>query len=199
MKQALNKNILRLPLLLAVAALAVGVSGCGIEHRTTVTGVTQDDLSAGNEPYFNVGHVTYQVQISRQINPFDPVDVQYLAGVKDAQNLPGTQFWYGVFLWAENQSGTNQMTADTFKLEDSYGDVYTPTALNPSLNPFAWTSQNLSPDGIEPLPGSVASNGGPGGGLILFKLNESVYSNRPLTLEIFAPGSTKPSRVSLDL
>ena len=38
---------------------------------------------------------------------------------------------------------------------------------------------------------STASNGSTGGGLILFKLNESVYSNRPLTLEIFAPGANE--------
>ena len=199
MKLALDKKTLRLPLLLAVAALAVGVSGCSVEHRTTETGVSQIELSAGGEPYFNVGPVTYQIQVSRQINPFDPVDVQYFAGVKNAQDLPGTQFWYGVFLWAKNQSGTDQTTADTFKLEDSYGDIYTPTVLNPSINPYAWTAETLDPDAVQPAAGTTASNGSTGGGLILFKLNETVYSNRPLTLEIFAPGSTKPSRVSLDL
>lgn len=199
MKLALNKNTLRLPLLLAAAALALGISGCGLDHRTTETGVSQNELSAGGEPYFNVGPVTYQIQVSRQINPFDPVDVQYFAGVRNAQDLPGTQFWYGVFLWAKNQSGAKQTTADTFKLEDSYGDIYTPTVLNASVNPYAWAAQTLLPDAIEPLAGTTASNGSTGGGLILFKLNESVYSNRPLTLEIFAPGSTTPSRVSLDL
>jgi hypothetical protein len=71
--------------------------------------------------------------------------------------------------------------------------------LNASINPYAWTSQLLSQNGIEPAADSTASEGPAGGSLILFKLNDSVYSNRPLTLLIFAPGSTKPSRVSLDL
>ena len=70
----------RLPLLLAVAALAVGVSGCGILQRTNQSGVSQDQLSAGGEPYFWAGPVTYQVQISRQLNAYDTADVQYLAG-----------------------------------------------------------------------------------------------------------------------
>jgi hypothetical protein len=196
---ALNKNTLRLPLLLAVAALAVGVSGCGVEHRTNETGVSQDELSAGNEPYFNVGPITYQVQVSRQLNPFDSSDVQYLAGVQGAQDLPGTQFWYGVFLWAKNQSGGYRKTTDSFKLVDSAGNVFTPTELNASLNPYAWTAQTLFPDDIEPQADSTASNGPNGGGLVLFKLPQTVYANRPLTLEMFAYGSTKPSKVSLDL
>jgi hypothetical protein len=35
--------------------------------------------------------------------------------------------------------------------------------------------------------------------LLLFKLPTSIFSNRPLTLEINAPGESTPSSVSLDL
>ncbi len=199
MSLSLNKRILRLPVLLAVVLLAVGVGGCGFEHRTDQTGVSQDELSAGNEPYFWVGPVTYQVQVSRQLNPFDPIDVEYLAGVQGAQDLSSQQFWFGVFLWAKNQSGHLATTANTFKIVDSAGQVFMPTELNANVNPYAWTATKLANNGIEPLPGSTASNGSTGGSLILFKLNQNVYSNRPLTLEIYAPGATKPSRVSLDL
>jgi hypothetical protein len=191
---------LRPPLLLAVGALAVGVSGCGFTHREAKpTGVSQQELSNGAEPYFWTGPITYQVQVSRQLNPFDSYDVEYLSGVQGAQNLSSQQFWFGVFLWAKNQSGRVAATADKFEITDSAGDVYQPTQLNASVNPYAWTSQQLSPDAIEPVPDSAASDGSTGGGLILFKLNESVYSNRPLTLKMYAPGSSKPSEVSLDL
>ena len=37
------------------------------------------------------------------------------------------------------------------------------------------------------------------GRLLLFKLPTAVYSNRPLTLQIHAPGQTSPSTISLDL
>jgi hypothetical protein len=196
----LKKRPLRLPLLLAVGVLAVGLSGCGLAGRPAKpANVTQDELSNGGEPYFWTGPITYQVQISRQLNPFDSYDVQYLSGVQGAQDISAQQFWYGVFLWAKNQSGRNATTTDKFEIVDSAGNVYTPTPLNASVNPYAWTAQTLSPDGIEPLADSAASDSSPGGGLILFKLNQSVYSNRPLTLEVFAPGSTKPSKVSLDL
>ncbi len=199
MKLVLKKRTARLSLLLAVGVLAVGVSGCGVEHRIDQTGVSQDDLSSGGEPYFWVGPITYQVQVSRQLNPFDATDVQYLTGVAGAQNISPQQFWFGVFLWAKNQSGHQAVTTDNFKLVDSQGQVFLPTKLNANVNLYAWTATKLAPDAIEPLPGSTASNGSTGGGLVLFKLTQSVYSNRPLTLLMYAPGSTEPSRVSLDL
>jgi len=196
----LKKRPLRLPLLLAVAALAVGVSGCGITHREArASGVSQDALSNGGEPYFWAGPVTYQVEVSRQLNPYDSYDVQYLSGVKGAQSIGAQQFWFGVFLWAKNQSGHIATTADRFEITDSAGNVYQPTQLNTGVNPYAWASQKLNPDAIEPVADSAASDGSTGGSLILFKLNQSVYSNRPLTLKVFAPGSSKPSDVSLDL
>lgn len=194
---ALAKKLTRMTLLLAVGFVAVLLGGCG---RTTETAVTQQDLSAGGtEPYFNVGAVTYQVQISRQLNPFDPEDVQYLAGVKDAQNITPSQLWFGVFLWAKNQTRQVRDTADHFELEDSAGTVFKPTPLNASLNPFAWTRQPLDQNGIEPADGTIAANDSSGGGLVLFKLNEAVYSNRPLDLLIFQPGTNQPHRISLDL
>ena len=196
MKLLPAKNTLRLALVLTAAALAITLGGCG---RTTLTGVSQDQLSAGLQPYFNVGDVTYQVQISRQLNPFGAEDVQYLAGVQGAQDLTADQLWYGVFLWAKNQSKQIQHTADTFEIVDSEGNVYHPTALNASVNPYAWTSEALSQNQIEPLPGSTASNASTGGGLVLFKLNSTIYENRPLTLEIFTSGDPKPAKISLDL
>jgi hypothetical protein len=196
----LKKRPLRPALLLAVGVLAVGVSGCGVANRPSKpTSVSQDELSNGGEPYFWSGPITYQVEVSRQLNPYDTYDVQYLSGVQGAQNISAQQFWFGVFLWAKNQSGHIATTADRFTITDSNGNVYSPTALNASVNPFAWTSQKLNPDAIEPLADSAASDGSTGGGLILFKLNDSVYSNRPLVLKVYSPGSSKASVVSLDL
>jgi len=190
------KKTVRLMLVLGVGALAVTLGGCG---RTTLTGVSQDELSAGGQPYFNVGNVTYQVEVSRQLNPYGSEDVQYLAGLPGAQDISANQLWFGVFLWAKNQTKTIQQTADTFEIVDSEGTVYHPTTLNPAVNPYAWTSQALGQNQIEPLPGSAASNASTGGALILFKLDDSIYDNRPLTLEIFQPGDPKPAKVSLDV
>ena len=104
-----------------------------------------------------------------------------------------------MFLWAKNQTDHPVVTAYKFRIVDSAGNVYYPTPLNTNVNQFAWTPQTLKKDEIEPVADSIASNASPGGGLILFKLNQSVYSNRPLTLVIYAHGSSRPSFVSLDL
>jgi len=50
-----------------------------------------------------------------------------------------------------------------------------------------------------PLENSTAYFGPTGGGLVLFKINTSAYSNRPLTLQIYAKGQPTPSTISLDL
>jgi hypothetical protein len=189
----------RLLLAAAMVAVSLSVSGCFIENRTNLRNVSQQELSAGGEPYFDAGPVTYQVQLTRALNPFSTEDVQYLSGIAGAQQIPADELWFGVFLWAKNQTSHNVTTTDTFKIVDSEGTVYQPVTLNPSINPYAWTSQTLAPDGIEPAADTTASYGPTQGGLILFKLNDSVYANRPLTLEIYAPGQSTPSRVSLDL
>ena len=186
-------------LIAAVALLGIGLSACAVEHRTNISDVTQSALAAGGEPYFNAGSVTYQLQISRQLNPFSNEDVGYLSGVSNAQRLPGNRLWFGVFLWAKNQSSQPELTADHFEIVDSAGTVYHPVALNPSINPYAWTRQRLLPNSMEPASGTTAYYGPTGGGLVLFDLSNSVYANRPLTLRIYAPGAGRPSLVSLDL
>jgi hypothetical protein len=195
-----TKRLPRVAQLLLAGAVAIGVSGCGISTRPAAPrNVTAVELANGFEPYFWSGPVTYQVQVSRQLNPFSFSDVQYLAGVKDAQQLGPNEFWYGVFLWAKNQTNRFVHSADHFRLFDSAGQAFYPVKLNPSVNPFAWTSQVLGPNGTEPADGSIPASMSTMGDLILFKLPESVYSNRPLMLQVYTPGERHPSDVSLDL
>ncbi len=182
-----------------VAGLCVSVSACAVSRRKRIYDVTQSEITAGGQPYFFAGKMTYQIQISRQLNPYSTEDVQYLAGLAGAQRIPASDMWFGVFLWAKNQSGGYATTTDRFTLHDSSGDVYYPVKLNPLLNPFAWTAQTLAPDGTEPGNDTTASNGPTQGGLVLFEVSQSVYSNRPLTLYVYPPGHSKPSLASLDL
>ncbi len=180
--------------LAAVIALTLGVGACGLAKR--INHPTSADAA---NIYVDAGPVTYQVQISRALNPFSTEDAQYLAGIPKAQSIPPDQLWFGVFVWAKNQSGRTQTTTDQFAITDSSGTVYHPWPLNPQLNPYAWTSVQLTPDETEPVPDSSASYGPTQGGLVLFRLSEAVYSNRPLTLDIYATGQSKPTTVSLDL
>jgi hypothetical protein len=180
--------------LAGAVALALGVGACGIAKRV-------NHPTSADQPYIYVdaGPITYQVQISRALNPYSTEDAQYLAGIPKAQQIPGNQMWFGVFLWAKNQSGHPQTTTDRFAITDSAGDVYHPWPLNPQINAFAWAPQRLANDQTEPGPDTTASYGPTQGSLVLFRLSTAVYSNRPLTLDIFAPGQSKPTTVTLDL
>jgi hypothetical protein len=109
------------------------------------------------------------------------------------------ELWYGVFLWAKNYSHQNAPTSDYFTITDTEGNTYFPIQLNASLNPYAWTSQMLSPLGTEPAPDTTASFGPTQGSMLLFKLGNSVYSNRPLTLHIHPVGGGTIANISLNL
>ena len=172
------------------AVTAVSFAACGkVSHPTHV------DTEG---PYVDAGAITYQVQGSRQLNPYAPDDREFMMGISSSPLTVG-QEWFGVWLWAVNQTSRDVTTSDRFEIVDTQQTVYYPIPINTQVNPFAWTAQTLAPKGVEPAPPTAASQVSPQGGLILFKLNDTVYANRPLTLRIFAPGQAQPSTVSLDL
>lgn len=185
-----SPRVRRLAVLACAGVTALGFSACGkLSHPTNVDNEGE---------YVDAGPVTYQVQGSRQLNPYAPDDKQFLMGVSAPAPTVG-QLWFGIWLWAFNQTSKDATTTNSFDIVDTQGHVYHPIAINTQVNPFAWTSETLAPKGVEPSPPTAASQVSPQGGLVLFKLNDTVYSNRPLTLQIFAAGQAKPSTVSLDL
>lgn len=181
----------RIWILVCAVALALGVAACGQEDRPT---------SAENDGvYVDAGPITYQLQVSRQLNQYAVEDRQYLAGLPTGEAaLTADELWYGVFLWAKNQTHEFHATSDTFTITDTNGDTYHPIRLDTAVNGYAWTSQTLAPYAIEPEPNTTASFGPTQGGLVLFKLPTTVYSNRPLTLTIYPP-TGHPATISLDL
>ena len=170
------------------AALALGA--CGSSH------ITSDASANNNGVYISLNGLDYQLQVSRELNPFSPEDHGYLTGLA-ATPPTAQQIWYGVFLRALNASHQSRTTAASFDIRDTQGNVYYPTPLNPATNEYVWTAQTLQPLGTEPAPDTTASFGPTQGGLVLFKLNNSVYANRPLTLDIHSGSST--ATISLDL
>ena len=103
-------------------------------------------------------------------------------------------------MWAKNQTKRSAATANTFDIVDTEGNHYYPLPVNSSANGYAWTPQTLKPGAVEPGPDTQASFGPTQGGLLLFKLNDSVYDNRPLTLEIRGgPAHKVWSTIALDL
>ena len=192
MRNVLSLARLRRPaFLLASLVLTLGLSACGDKQAHPTSADTEG-------PYVDAGPLTYQVQLSRQLNPYSVEDRGYLAGVT-APALRPDEEWYAIFMWAKNETGKAHLTTDSFSIVDTQGKRYYPVQVNSSINPYAWTPTVLSPLDTYPAPDSTAAYGPTQGALLLFRLPTSIYSNRPLTLEINAPGQAKPSTVSLDL
>jgi hypothetical protein len=170
--------------------MVLGLGACGQKSHPTYADT--------EGVYVDAGPITYQVQISRQLNQYSTEDKSYLAGVTESGPTPD-QAWFAVFLWAKNQTKRAARTSDSFDLVDTQGIKYYPIEINSQVNELAWTPQVLEPGGTEPGPDSLASSSLTQGQELLFKINNSAYANRPLALEIRAKGQAKPSRISLDL
>lgn len=156
------------------------------------------DATAENNGYYvTLDGVSYQLQVSRELNPFETEDSQYLSGVT-TQISGSSEIWYGVFLRALNAGNRTVQTVGPLSVDitDTQGGRYQATVL-PATNPYAWTAQTLGPRETEPAPDSTAYTGPTQGGLLLFRLPNTVYANRPLTLELKGQGHT--ATISLDL
>ena len=174
-------------------ALSLGLAACGTQNNPP----TLED----NGVYVTAGPVTYQLEISRELNQYSTEDRQYVTGLPTGTSgaLGPAQLWYGVFLWAKNQTKRPQETSANIDIVDTQGNTYYPLAVSSTANPYIWTPQRLIPGGIEPAPDTIASFGPTQGGLLLFKLPTTVYDNRPLTLQIKGPTGRVWGTISLDL
>jgi hypothetical protein len=184
---------LRQPLLVALAIAApVLLSACGSSGNVT---------HAANEGInVHLGGLRYQVQLSRQLNPADPEDSAYLAGLAPAQQkLLPSQVWFGVFMRVENPSDQPHPTAAQFQISDTQNIVYKPL-LPAASNPFAYRPISLDADSQLPNPTAPAASLPTQGEVLLFKLNESSYDNRPLELSFANPGDpAQKASVELDV
>jgi hypothetical protein len=199
-------NKLAGPVSASIARLRTLVTGAcllGLALGLTACGKSNDPTSAENNGvYVTAGPITYQLQVSRELNQYATEDREYITGLSaGSATLSATQEWYGVFLWAKNQTHEPVKATDDFDIVDSQGKHYYPVAVNPQANPYAWTAESLAPGATEPGPDTTASFGPTQGALLLFKLDTSVYDNRPLTLEIRGPNPARKlwGTISLDL
>ena len=165
---------------------------CGrkLSHPTT----------ADNEgEYVDAGAITYQVQGSRQLNPYAP-DEQAVpdGGLGDPAHLG--QEWFGMFLCGQDRDRAGRSDDRQIRDRRHAGPPLLPDASQPPGQPFCVEGADAGACGIEPTPdGAAGCRVSPQRQLLLFRLSDTVYSDRPLTLRIFAPGQARPSTVSLDL
>lgn len=154
--------------LLAAGAL---VAGCG-------DGEVATEVVEG-EP-LELGELSYNVAITRFLNPDDAEDSEYLAGQPPE---PAGKSYLGVFLAIRNHSEDEAYpSADSYTVIDTTGAEFEPVE---SDNPYALQPDATVPaDGQLPSPDSSAFYGPTQGSLLLFLVDEEVSENRPLKLEI---------------
>jgi hypothetical protein len=184
----------RLAATTAVAlAAATSLAACGSGGEEPTAGQTEG-------VYVNTGDLKYQVQISRQLNPSDFEDRDYLTGLSGADKTLGNgQEWFAVFIRVFNETKADHPAASQFVIRDTTGKAYRPVAVDPNINKTAYRAAVLHGGDQIPVPGSQARENLTQGGLILFKVNSSSYASRPLELNIMPPEGGKPATVDLDV
>lgn len=178
----LTRRSLSRPLLLALLTLAaLATAGCGNRMEVHTLGETEG-------VYVDIDHLSYQIQMSRILNPNDLEDRGYLEGLPPGTRPPGRgEAWFAVFLRAHNPTKQTHKTASSFRIVDTLENEYEPIPMDADINPFAYEPQDLRPGGVYPSEDAVAGQGFIAGSLILFKVTLSSLQNRPLEFKIDSP------------
>jgi hypothetical protein len=176
----------KLPLALLAVPAVLALSACGSAHMKVTTGTYAGENGVG-APYLNVGPLIYQVQQSRQLNPFDTEDAGYLQGLGAAERrLEPGQEWFGVFVQVYNDKSVAIAAAPSMTVTDTQGNVYTPLAVGPG-NPYAYRGGTVPAKGRLPVADSTAASGPTQGALLLYKIQTVSLDNRPLEIKIANP------------
>ena len=168
-----------------LAALAAGTLGaCGAD---------EGDLSVKEGEPVELGELSYNVQLTRFLNPDDTEDAGYLVGQPPLER--GTNY-LGVFLTIENRSDDEAVaSADKYTVLDTLDTRYEPIA---SKSPYALdVGATVPPSGDLPVTDSTAASGPIEGSLLIFRVDDSATEDRPLELEI--PSDSGTARVELDI
>jgi hypothetical protein len=179
--------------LIVVALAALVVAGCGDKEKVVT--------NAPEGSTVTLGGLDYQVQLSRFLNWNDAEDSVYLRGLPQGVAVdPGKGYvWFALWMRVKNYSDSTLKPVQDFTITDTQGNRFSPTQLDPKVNPFLYEPAPIPHAGVLPTPNAPVSSTGPlNGALIIFRLPVDTLQNRPLTLHIQGPANTQ-ALVSLDL
>lgn len=175
----------------ATAALA-SLTGCADKSKPTKVAETEGI-------YVEVGDLSYQVQISRQLNPRSVEDREYLAGVPAAEVTTTPQeTLFAVFVRVKNEGDETAVPVSRFEIEDTLGNRFQPLTLGAS-NQWAYRAAPLAGKAVEPSTDSGSGQGPIQGSLILFKLPLESFQNRPLILHLTQAVPHDEAEIHLDV
>jgi hypothetical protein len=192
-------RLCKFPLLALALLAALLLSACGDSHTKVSTG-TYAGESGQNAPYLDVGPLSYEVQLSRELNPTNTEDASYLQGLSPAERqlAPG-QEWFAVFVQVYNNSSQPQPSANELTISDTQGNTYIPVVPN-QTNPFAYRAGLVPAKGQLPIADTTANSGPTQGALLLFRIQTVSLDNRPLELKIVDPSdASQTASAELDV
>jgi hypothetical protein len=174
-------------LALAAVALAAVVllAACGEE----------DELDVVEGEPVELGELSFNVQLTRFLNPDDPEDEAYLHG----QPLRSAdQQYLAVFMTVDNEGDQPAELPSTMTIRDTRGNTYQPLD---SASVYALELGTTLPAGDElPRPDTPAATGPIRGAMVLFRVDRAVTENRPIELEIpSASTGGEQAQVELDI
>ena len=171
----MSSRLRKLPLLAIVLLAVVALGACGESHTKVTTG-TYAGESGANAPYLDVGPLVYEVQLSRELNPFETGDASYLQGLSPAeQKLKPGQEWFAVFVQVYNNGSQAQTAATDLTITDTQGNRYIPIVPG-AVNAFAYRGGEVPGKGRLPTTDTIASQAPTQGALLLFKIQTSSRS-----------------------
>ena len=183
----------RIVMLIGGVICAAAISACGAgEHARSA-----DNLGPG---YVEVSKLNYQVQISRQLNPWSDEDSGYLQGFTKSQLvLAPTVEWFAVSLQVYNWTGQAHTPTNDFFITDTLGDRYVPLT-NPTPNPYSYMPASIPAWGQLPAVDSNAFASFTQGEMVIFKIPYASLVDRPFVLHIVDPtNSSNQSTIELDV
>jgi len=189
----------KLALILGALLAVVALGACGDSHTKVTTG-TYAGESGANAPYLDVGPLSYEVQLSRELNPTNSEDAAYLQGLSPEQRkLETGQEWFAVFLQVYNHTSQPLQAANAITVTDTQENVYSPI-IPGETNPFAYRGGEVPANGQIPIPDTITNSGPTQGALLLFKIQVVSLDNRPLELKILDPENpTESASAELDV
>ena len=183
-----------LRIVLATALLGVVAAGCGESTSPKTTAETEG-------LYLDINGLKYQIEMSRYMNPNDVEDAEYLVGLPEGSEPPSEdEIYFGVWVRVENVSETETLpAASEWAIHDTQDNIYRPIALDTDINPFAFEAVDVPPKTVLPLASSAAGQGPIQGSLLLFKISNDSFQNRPLELRFSNGGDSEEGTYDLDV
>ena len=171
----------------------MGLAACGAEEETELVNGEEIHSVVEGEP-LELGHLGFNVLLTRFLNIEDADDAEYLGGMPPP---PPDQDYLGVFMKVENHGDEDLRlpTATEMRVEDTTGEEYEPLEMD---SIFALELGDVVEAGDEAPDANTAAASGPvQGALVLFLVDQDVSNNRPLDLIILAEG--EEGLITLDI